>query len=103
MRGLLPREEKWPTLDFLHELDLDLKAVSGATPMHPVFEARFRLRLEARVLSRAYPAPLLSYLEEEVQRFASVDGSRVAAVRVTVNLLFVLVAWLHEIYHLAGR
>lgn len=101
--GELPREEEQHTLDFLHELDLDLKAISGTSPMHPAFEERFRRRLEARALARDYPAPLLSYLEEEVQRFASFDRSRVAAVRVTGNLLSVLVAWLHEIYYLSRR
>lgn len=100
-RGPLPPEEADATLDFLHELDLDLKVIAGRTRMHPAFEERFRQRLEARVLAREYPAPLLSYLEVEVRRFASFDRKRAVAIPLTANLLFVLVVWLHETYHSA--
>ena len=57
-RGSLPREETEATLDFLHQLDLDLKAISGLTPMHPAFQERFRRRLEARALAKgSTPSP----------------------------------------------
>jgi hypothetical protein len=51
-RGPLLREETEATLDFLYQLDLDLKAIFRMTQMHPAFEERFRRRLEARTLAR---------------------------------------------------
>lgn len=102
-RGPFPREDEEATGDFLGELDFDLKAISGSTAMHPTFRDHLQRRFEARVLDRRYPVPLLSHLEVAVERYASFAEDRGGAVSLTVNLLFVLVAWLDEIYHLGGK
>lgn len=102
-RDPLPVEDEAASVDLLHELDVDLKAFSDSMHMHPAFADRLRRRFEARALSRQYPVPLLAYLDDEVKRYASFQYDRARAMSLTSSLLALLVAWIHEIYHLAGR
>ncbi len=102
-RGPFPSEDEKASMDFLSQLDLDMKAVSGLTPMHPAFRDHLQGRFEARAATRQYPVPLVEYLEVQVEDYASYGKDRIAALPLTTNLLFILVVWLEEVYFLGGR
>lgn len=79
-------------------IDAELKSLTNEIPMN----SKFRKTLQERFVQRCFEASiqleLMQYLEVKVVRYASFKKKRKKAIRITSNLLFVLVRLMGDLY-----
>ncbi len=80
-------------------LDAELKSLTKEIPMDDNFRGNLQERFVKRSFESKIQMELLQYLEDEVMKYASFDKKRAAAVKLTTNLLFVLVRVMGDLYN----
>lgn len=91
-------EEEW-VLRNLSLIDAELKSLTTEISMDEKFRARLQERFVRRSIEANVQLELLKYLENEVLKYASFKKQRTRAVKITNNLLFVLVSLMGERYN----
>jgi hypothetical protein len=90
-------EEQW-ALTKLSLIDAELKSITKEVPMSD----KFRKNLQERFVKNSFESKiqlgLLQYLDTEVRKYASFDKKRAGATHLTINLLFVLVRLMGDLY-----
>jgi hypothetical protein len=91
-------EEEW-ILRHLSLIDAELKSLTTEISMNDKFRDRLQRRFVRRSIEADVQLELLKYLEGEVLKYASFKKQRTRAVKITNNLLFVLVRLMGELYN----
>jgi hypothetical protein len=91
-------EEEW-ILRHLSLIDAELKSLTTEISMNDKFRDRLQRRFVRRSIEANVQLELLKYLEGEVLKYASFKKPRKRAVKITNNLLFVLVRLMGELYN----
>lgn len=98
--GKLPiiKDEERLVFEKLSLIDAELKSLTNEIPMN----SKFRKNLQERFVERCFEASiqleLIQYLEAKVVKYASFKKKRKKAIRITINLLFVLVRLMGDLY-----
>lgn len=94
---ILADHESW-TLKKMSLLDAELKSLTNEVPMHDKFRSNLQERFVKRSLESSIQMELLLYLEHQVEHYASFNKRRENAIQLTMNLLFILVRLLGDLY-----
>lgn len=91
------RDESW-FANKVALLDAELKSLDNGSAMNGKFRERLSNRFVERCVEAGVQLEFLSYLDEQVQHYASFKSSRKKAIHVTNNLLFVVIRLMDDIY-----
>ena len=92
-------EERWVSSK-LSLIDRELKSLVKDMPMDKKIREHLQGRFIERSLESKIQMGLLEYLEDQLTRYVTFDNKRVAAEQLTMNLLFVLVRLMGDLYYL---
>lgn len=98
----LPNRRMW-SANSLRLLDAELNALSEDVQMDDAMRAKIQGRFVDRSLELGVQTGLLSYINEEVKKYASFDKGRIKAIPITNKLLFALIRLLDELYSSTGE
>ena len=90
-------EERW-TLTRLSLIDAELKSITKKIPMSDKFRKSLQERFVKNCFESRIQLGLLQYLDTAVTKYASFDKKRASASHLTINLLFVLVRLMGDLY-----
>jgi len=82
-------------------LDAELKSLDNASSMSSKLKQRLSNRFIERSAAAGIQLALLEHLDEKVRKYASFDVSRMTAIHITNNLIFVVVRLMDDIYSTA--
>ena len=95
----IDEEERW-ALTKLSLIDAELKSITKEIPMSDKFRRNLQERFVKNCFESKVQLGLLHYLDAEVRKYASFGKKRAGASHLTINLLFVLVRLMGDLYSL---